>query len=74
MHFPDICNIAVPWREEVPVAAALEELAAGEKCTRETSKVRLRRTRCDSVDPVAVVLTTRLKPVLGPLCSRYNKR
>lgn len=54
---PEICSIA-PAIEGAGIA--VEEDAEGEKCTLETDSVRDIRTRWDSVDPVADVLTTRL--------------
>jgi hypothetical protein len=44
--------------------AAFEAEDAGEKCVRATVRVRLVLIRCESVDPVAETVCTRLAPAL----------
>lgn len=47
--------------------AALEAEDAGENCMRVTVRVKLVLTRCESVDPVAETVCTRLAPALVEL-------
>jgi len=49
-----------PWADGLAAVAALEAEDAAKNCVRVTTSVRLVLIRCESVDPVAETVCTRL--------------